>query len=500
MSQQWVVDAYLLTLSALLLTAGGISDRLGRGRVLVGGLLVFGGGTLACAFAPGPVIGGVLVDGLGWRSVFLVTVACVLVALPLVRTVPMSRSSGERPPFDALGSVLAVLAAGGVVSALIEQGRVGWGHPLVIVAGTVGVVGAAALVAQERHAQNPIVPLHLLVLRDFLVGNVATAFIYGAVGLMGFAVTLFVEQVWDLPATLAGVAGKPPTVLLMVLSGRVARISSVYGPRIFMGGGPILSAAGMLLMLATSADERYWTTMLPGLLLVGLGFAIMVAPLTSVVLDAVPGQDAGAAAALNNAVSRVAGLVMVALVGTIAGGRLDTGGFHRILLVMAALLLAAVWWVSSGSGADGDEPGGGRVPVGDADPVRPSVREHVNAPAARRRRTSGPKTGGPARPAARAFRPSCSWATTGGAAASPDQSAAVAVAMVVVAVSGRAARWRPVAMAKTTTTNAMTRAIAPVQVEPASPAWSRITPPKKEPSAMDSCVVAVMAALAASKD
>ena len=396
--QQWTVDAYLVTLGSLILVAGSLSDLFGRVRIITWGLVVFGIASVACAIAPtgevlivarafqgvggalvtpsalalivaafrgaaqakaigtwtawssaatilGPVVGGLIVDGVGWRWIFVLTAIPIAVTIPLVRRIQAEVRVGPRARVDVVGAVLAVVGVGGVVLGLIEQERLGWGAPVVVAA---LVIGAAALVAfvpwelrVTRTSGAPLVPLGLFRARNFAVGNLATLSIYGAIGMVFFVVTLFLQEVWHFPAWLAGLATLPPTVMLLLLSTTVGAFAGKYGPRWFMAGGPAIAAVGaLLLLLAGDEPEGYWWSVLPGLVLMGAGISLMVTPLTSAVLGSVPQSEAGAGSAVNNAIARIASLVTVALAGVVLGGEVSVAGLHRAMLVMALLLLA----------------------------------------------------------------------------------------------------------------------------------------------------------------
>ncbi|OIH95790.1 MULTISPECIES: MFS transporter [unclassified Curtobacterium] len=396
--QQWTVDAYLVTLGSLILVAGSLSDVFGRVRIITWGLVVFGVVSVLCAVAPsgavlivaralqgvggalvtpsalalivaafrgaaqaraigtwtawssaasilGPVVGGLVVDSIGWRWIFVLTAVPIAVTIVLVLRITGDVHPATRPRIDVVGAVLAVVGVGGVVLGLIEQERLGWGAPVVVAA---LVLGAAALVAfvpwelrVTRTSGAPLVPLALFRARNFTVGNLATLSIYGALGMVFFVVTLFLQEVWGFPAWVAGLATLPPTVMLLLLSTTVGSLAGRWGPRWFMAAGPAVGAVGALLLLFTGEDPAgYWWSVLPGLVLVGAGIALMVTPLTSAVLGSVPQTEAGAGSAVNNAVARIAGLVTVALAGVVLGGEVGVEGLHRAMVVMALLLLA----------------------------------------------------------------------------------------------------------------------------------------------------------------
>jgi EmrB/QacA subfamily drug resistance transporter len=396
--QQWTVDAYLVTLGSLILVAGSLSDLFGRVRIIRWGLIVFGVASVVCAIAPsgevlvvarafqgvggalvtpsalalivaafrgtaqakaigswtawssaasilGPVVGGLIVDGIGWRWIFVVTAVPIAVTIPLVRRISGDVVTGDRPRVDVVGAVLAVVGVGGVVLGLIEQERLGWGAPVVVAALVLGAASLVAFVPWElrvtRTAGSPLVPLELFRARNFTVGNLATLSIYGALGMVFFVVTLFLQEVWGFPAWVAGLATLPPTLMLLALSTTVGSFSGRFGPRWFMAGGPAVAAVGALLMLLAGDDPAgYWWSVLPGLVLIGAGIATMVTPLTSAVLGSVPQAEAGAGSAVNNAVARIAGLVTVALAGVVLGGGVSVDGLHRAMVVMALLLAA----------------------------------------------------------------------------------------------------------------------------------------------------------------
>ncbi|WP_395641105.1 MFS transporter [Pseudolysinimonas sp.] len=394
-TQQWTVDAYLITLGSLILVAGSLSDAYGRIRILRIGLVLFAVASVAIAAAPdplflivargvqgvagallvpsslalitstfdgkargraigiwtgltsvamilGPLIGGVFVDLLSWRLAFLINV--VPIAITLVLLARLGQQDQTRPGvrIDYLGAVLCTLGLGGPVFALIEQGTLGWAHPAIVLSMGLGVLAFAGFLVRQRFAANPILPLGMFAERNFWAGNLATAFIYGALGLTGLVVGVFLQEGAGLTATLAGLAALPSTILLILFSSRVGGLSARFGARVFMTAGPIIAGLGTLLYLFVrpEPDFDYWWQALPAVLVSGAGLTLTVSPLTSTILGAIEHTRAGTASAVNNAVARVAGLVLTAMVGIIVGGELDLAGFQRAIVVTAALLIA----------------------------------------------------------------------------------------------------------------------------------------------------------------
>ncbi|MCS5733594.1 DHA2 family efflux MFS transporter permease subunit [Herbiconiux daphne] len=393
-SQQWVVDAYLITLGAVILLAGSLSDVYGRKKVLFAGLIGFGVTSLLCAFAPsaefligaralqgiagallvpsslalilanfsgaaqaraigtwtaftsvaniaGPILGGVLVDTLSWRFVFGINVLPIVVTLVLLMKLEPDHPHAPGARIDYLGAVLGIVGLGLPVFALIEQAHFGWGSPVVLVPLIVGVVALALFLVNERRTKQPMLPLSLFRVRNFSVGNVSTFLIYGALSLGFFSVAVFLQQVAGYSAIAAGFAMIPTSLLLIGLSSLFGRLSGRIGPRLFMTIGPFIAGGGFLLMLRFDQQADYWTQVLPAVVVFGFGMALTVAPLTSAILGAIEPARSGIASAVNNAVSRVAGLIAIALASLIAGAAtLDLAGFHRVVLVTAIFFIA----------------------------------------------------------------------------------------------------------------------------------------------------------------
>ncbi len=392
-TQQWTVDAYLITLGALILLAGSVSDAFGRILVMRIGLIGFGVASVAIAVAPdpllliiaralqgaagaflvpsslalitssmrdatqahaigvwtalttaatlgGPLIGGLFVDYLSWRWAFVINVIPIAITLWLL---PKLTVADERQPdagIDWIGALLCTLGLGGLVFALIEQPRLGWGSPAIWMPLAAGTAMFAAFLWRQRTTRHPILPLALFRVRNFWTGNIATFFIYGALTLNGFVVSVYLQQGAGLSATLAGLASIPATLMLVLLSSRMGALAGRWGPRLFMTVGPFVMGVGSLLLLTVSAEFDYWWQVLPAMIVFGLGLAITVSPLTAAILGAIDPVRSGIASAVNNAVSRVAGLIVVALLAAIVGGSLDLDGFHRAAIATAALMVA----------------------------------------------------------------------------------------------------------------------------------------------------------------
>lgn len=371
---QWVLDAYLLTLGALLLLGGALGDRYGRRRVFEVGLVAFSAASALCGLAPnlgslvvaravqgvggallvpgslallsasfapddrgpavgawsglagafsalGPFLGGWLVDAVSWRLVFLINLPVAALTLWIVRAhVPESRdpaaTRGGR--LDVPGAAAATVGLAGVVFALIEGTAHGVSAPVVL-AGLVGAGALAAFPLLERAQAQPLVPLELFRSRQFSGANATTLAVYGAFAGALFLFVVHLQQGLGYSALEAGSAMLPVTVLLLLLSAPAGRLGQRIGPRLPMTVGPLVAGAGLLALSGVRPGTSYATGVLPGVLVFGAGLALTVAPLTAAVMASVEERHLGVGSGVNNAVARVAGLLSVALLPLAAG-------------------------------------------------------------------------------------------------------------------------------------------------------------------------------------
>ena len=397
---QWVLTGYLLALASLILLGGALGDRFGRRKVFVTGTLWFAAASLLCGAAPnievlvgarvlqgvgaalltpgslailqasfraddraaavgawsglggvagaiGPFVGGWLVDGPGWRWAFLLNVPVAALVIACTRSaVPESRDPHAARGLDLIGATLAVTSLGAATWALTEAGPRGWTDPAVMGGGVVAALGISAFVRRMRHAHDPLVPPALFRSRAFTVTNLATVLLYSALGVSFFLVAYELQVGVGWSALRAGTALLPATLLMLAFAAKSGALAQRIGPRLQLTVGPLLAAAGLLLLTRVGPHASWLTDVLPGAFVFGLGLVTLVAPLTATVMGSVDPDHVSVASGVNNAIARTASLAALAVVPVVSGlsaaaGPAQVTHAYRVSLVIAAIVAAA---------------------------------------------------------------------------------------------------------------------------------------------------------------
>lgn len=397
---QWTLNGYLLTLASLILVGGSLGDRFGRRRVFCIGVVWFTLASALCALAPsinvlvaarvlqgvggalltpgslaiieatfapgerskaigawsalggvsgaiGPLVGGWLVQAASWRWVFLINLPVgIFVVLAALRHVPESRDPEMAEGHDIRGSLLATLGLAGVTYALIDAE--GGFSPIGIVAAILAPLALIGFVWVERHARTPMLPLDIFASRQFTAANLVTFVVYGAMAGVFFLLAVELQTGLGYSPIEAGAATLPMTAMMLGFAARGGALAQRIGPRIPLTVGPLLIAAGMLLMTRIEPGASYVGTVLPAVVVFGAGLVFVVAPVTATVLAAAPERHAGLASGVNNAVARTASLLAVAVLPLAAGLSSDayrdpvalTDAFHTAMRIAAVLAAA----------------------------------------------------------------------------------------------------------------------------------------------------------------
>ncbi|CAN5783077.1 MFS transporter [soil metagenome] len=380
---QWVVESYALLLASLLLVGGSLGDHFGRRRIFVVGVVFFAIASVACAMsqridflimaralqgigaallvpgslalisasfpegergkaigtwsgfsgitaAVGPVLGGVLVDHYSWIWAFLVNIPFAMVVVYAARHIPESDGGGKQGPLDYVGAVLATIGLGGITFAFIEAPVRHWTSAAVIASMAVGLIATASFLVVQARSRFPMLPLGLFRNRNFAGTNVLTLLLYGALGGGLYYLPLNLIQVQGFSATAAGAALLPFIAIMFLLSRWAGQLVDKVGPKLPLVAGPLIAGAGFVLFAVPGVGVGYWGSFLPAVVVLGVGMAITVAPLTTTVMNSVGPDQAGIASGVNNAVSRAASLLALAVFGIVMAVAFDVALMSRL--------------------------------------------------------------------------------------------------------------------------------------------------------------------------
>jgi EmrB/QacA subfamily drug resistance transporter len=390
---QWIADGYLLSLSSLILLGGSLGDIFGRKKMYLTGLVGFGAVSLLCGLSPnvgfligfrilqgifgallvpgglaiintnfpreqrgaaigtwsawsgilaaiGPLVGGYVIDATSWRWIFFINIPLIIVCY-ILATKGVEESKDQRVrQVDIKGAIICALALAGITYGLIEGPVDKWGVKSILSL-SAGFIFGALFIWYERRNKDPMVHLSLFRSRNFSGSNIMTFAMYGALAGFMFSLVIYMQTRLGYSAIKAGASLLPVSIVLLLFSRRIGGLSSKYGPRLFMTAGPLLAAAGILLLTNYQHGDSYWLFLLPRVLLFSIGLVLLVAPLTTTVMTSVEESSSGIASGINNAVSRVAGLVVIAVLGLFG-----TGHIFRFSMILCGLLAASAGLVS----------------------------------------------------------------------------------------------------------------------------------------------------------